>query len=249
MLKGTYHNELGNSTGLIEFTFSENGFNAKWKQGLEPGPMKGKWEGEINNSDSKETDTNFICIEISGKGLEIVVGEIDKNLYSKLGDLMDEDDYSVKDIFENSEIRSNNDINEWHELDNLYHVYGPVYEEQTDIKIYNDESDEVFFECKLKDLYNDFEELLVFNEAYFENNNDPILLGKNWEKGVLYSGFIELGVNENFNPEKLKIHYDEVMVNDEIQCEIISKVEYDGNIIENSNMSSTGYLLELTIES
>ena len=84
---------------------------------------------------------------------------------------------------------------------------------------------------------------------YFENNNDPILLGKNWEKGIMYSGFIELEKGEIFDPEKLKIHYDEVMVNDEIQCEIISKVEYDGNIIENSNMISTGYLLELTIES
>jgi hypothetical protein len=197
---------------------------------------------------SKEI-SNFICLEISGKGLEIVVGEIEKRLYSKLGKLMDEEDYSVKDIFENSEIRSNSDINEWYELDNLYHANGAVYEEQTAIKIFNNESAEVFFDCKLKDLYNDFEELLVFNEAYFENNNDPILLGKNWEKGVLYSGYIELGVNEKFNPEKLKIHYDEVMVNDEIQCEIISKVVYDGNVIENSNISSTGYLLELSIES
>ena len=39
------------------------------------------------------------------------------------------------------------------------------------------------------------------------------------------------------------------MVNDEIQCEIITKVVYDGNVIENSNISSTGYLLELSIES
>lgn len=249
MLKGTYHNTIKNSTGLIEFTFSENGFNTKWKQGIEPGPMRGKWLGKIKDTDTKEDDLNFICIEISGKGLEIVVGEIDKNLYSKLSDLMDEEDYSVKDIFENSEIRFQNDIAEWHELDSLYHLYGPLYEDQTDIKIYNDEKNEVFFECKLKDLYNDFEELLVFNEAYFENNNYPILLGKNWEKVIMYSGFIELGKGELFDPEKLKIHYDEVMVNDEIQCEIISKVEYEGNIIENSNMSSIGYLLELTIES
>jgi hypothetical protein len=247
-LTGTYHNTLKNSTGLIELVFSKNGFNAKWKQGLEPGPMRGKWLGKIKDTDTKEVDSNFICIEISGKGLEIVVGEIDKNLYGKLSDLMDEEDYSVKDIFENSEIRSQNDITEWHELDSLYHLYGPVYEEQTDIKIYNDEKNEVFFECKLKDLYNDFEELLVFNEAYFENNNDPILLGKNWEKGILYSGFIELGKGEIFDTEKLKIHYDEVMINNEIQCEIISKVEYNGKIIDNSNISSTGYLLELTIE-
>ena len=91
-LTGTYHNTLKNSTGLIELVFSKNGFNAKWKQGLEPGPMRGKWLGKIKDTDTKEVDSNFICIEISGKGLEIVVGEIDKNLYGKLSDLMDEED-------------------------------------------------------------------------------------------------------------------------------------------------------------
>ena len=40
-------------------------------------------------------NSNYICVEISGKGLELVVGEIDKLLYSKLGELMDEKDYSV----------------------------------------------------------------------------------------------------------------------------------------------------------
>jgi hypothetical protein len=49
VLKATYHNQKNNSVGLIEITFHENGFNAKWKQGLEPGPLKGKWSGKIDN--------------------------------------------------------------------------------------------------------------------------------------------------------------------------------------------------------
>ena len=62
LLKATYHNKKNNSAGLIEITFTENGFTARWKQGLEPGPMKGKWTGkmestimplEIENSESK----------------------------------------------------------------------------------------------------------------------------------------------------------------------------------------------------
>jgi len=48
VLNGTYHNKIGNSTGLIQFVFTENGFDCKWKQGLEPGPMRGKWDGVIN---------------------------------------------------------------------------------------------------------------------------------------------------------------------------------------------------------
>ena len=45
---GTFHNMKVNATGLIEITFHESGFDAKWKNGMEPGPMRGKWVGEIN---------------------------------------------------------------------------------------------------------------------------------------------------------------------------------------------------------
>ena len=50
VLKATYHNQKNNSAGLIEIAFHEKGFNAKWKQGLEPGPMRGKWTGSIGSS-------------------------------------------------------------------------------------------------------------------------------------------------------------------------------------------------------
>ena len=56
ILKGTYHNKVSNSTGLIEFTFNENGFNARWKRGLEPGPMRGNWKGLID-LDNEQTST------------------------------------------------------------------------------------------------------------------------------------------------------------------------------------------------
>jgi hypothetical protein len=50
VLKATFHNKKNNSAGLIEITFHENGFVAKWKQGLEAGAMKGKWKGSLGNS-------------------------------------------------------------------------------------------------------------------------------------------------------------------------------------------------------
>ena len=58
VLKATFHNTTVNATGLMEITFHENGFNAKWKSGLEPGPMRGKWNGIFN-----ETERNFQKIE------------------------------------------------------------------------------------------------------------------------------------------------------------------------------------------
>jgi len=47
ILKATFHVDA--AAGLIEFTFTENGFDAKWKQGIEPGPMKGKWTGSLKS--------------------------------------------------------------------------------------------------------------------------------------------------------------------------------------------------------
>tara|TARA_B110000046_G_scaffold126614_1_gene133061 strand:+ start:3573 stop:4736 length:1164 start_codon:yes stop_codon:yes gene_type:complete len=50
VLKATFHNSKVNTAGLMEITFHEKGFSAKWKAGLEPGPMKGKWEGILETS-------------------------------------------------------------------------------------------------------------------------------------------------------------------------------------------------------
>jgi hypothetical protein len=59
VLKATFHNTKVNATGLMEITFLENGFDAKWKSGLEPGPMRGKWEGQLKtNTPSLNKDEN-----------------------------------------------------------------------------------------------------------------------------------------------------------------------------------------------
>lgn len=54
VLKGTFHVDA--AAGLIEFTFAKDGFEAKWKQGIEPGPMRGKWSGNLNNPDAIESN-------------------------------------------------------------------------------------------------------------------------------------------------------------------------------------------------
>jgi len=46
-LKAVFHNLIVNISGLIELTFHETGFAGKWKKGMEPGLMKGKWNGKI----------------------------------------------------------------------------------------------------------------------------------------------------------------------------------------------------------
>ena len=55
VLKGTYENKKNKDVGLINFEFHENGFDAQWKTGLEPGPMRGKWIG-TNEADVKKNE-------------------------------------------------------------------------------------------------------------------------------------------------------------------------------------------------
>lgn len=47
ILKGTFIDTTSKGEGLIEFTFSENTLEARWKGGTDPGPMRGKWSGVI----------------------------------------------------------------------------------------------------------------------------------------------------------------------------------------------------------
>ena len=63
-LKGQFIDTVSEGKGLIEFIFSETGFEAKWKSGIEEGPMKGRWSGELEKSMSKQKTT------LSGKGIE-----------------------------------------------------------------------------------------------------------------------------------------------------------------------------------
>jgi hypothetical protein len=60
-LKGVFHNPKVNVSGLVELTFDENGFTGKWKKGMNQGPMRGKWNGQLKKENPIEIN---IPIEI-----------------------------------------------------------------------------------------------------------------------------------------------------------------------------------------
>lgn len=60
VFKGTFHNTKVNASGLIEITFHESGFEAKWKNGMEPGPMRGKWVGELKADGNKPVTKSIV---------------------------------------------------------------------------------------------------------------------------------------------------------------------------------------------
>ena len=84
VLKGTYENKKNKSVGLINFEFHENGFDAQWKQGAEPGPMRGKWEGIIdgdsiseiqNDASMKKVHYMTIYLDQDAEGNELASSE------------------------------------------------------------------------------------------------------------------------------------------------------------------------------
>jgi hypothetical protein len=83
VLKATFINSKVNAVGLMEITFNETGFDGKWKKGIEPGPMKGKWLGKLS--------TFKMIDEIESK-----VEDLNKNTDS----LTDEQKECIDDVWE-----------------------------------------------------------------------------------------------------------------------------------------------------
>ena len=60
-LKGVFHNETVNASGLVELTFNGNGFEGTWKSGMESGTQRGKWKGILS------TDPNALRFSVPEK--------------------------------------------------------------------------------------------------------------------------------------------------------------------------------------
>lgn len=103
VLKGTFH--LDAAAGLIEFTFSEDGFDAKWKQGIEPGPMRGKWKGSfelssINTNSFLENDAFYALT--SENSFEAVFEYVERIISSKDNELISEFTNFIHDFVNNN---------------------------------------------------------------------------------------------------------------------------------------------------
>ncbi len=52
ILSGSWQVKAKGAAGLLEIEFNESGFEGKWKQGLEPGAMKGVWTAVIADKEN-----------------------------------------------------------------------------------------------------------------------------------------------------------------------------------------------------
>lgn len=100
VLNGTFHNTKVNATGLIEVTFHESGFYAKWKNGMEPGPMRGKWQGELLVENDDVTPKNVFNLLIQKSDIE---DQVFKLINASQNEQKEFSDALFKFVVENSE--------------------------------------------------------------------------------------------------------------------------------------------------
>jgi hypothetical protein len=246
ILNATYHNQKNNNAGLIQITFTEGGFTAKWKQGLEPGPMRGKWKGQLN-TDQHDKPMKIVRIEIFGRGGEVVVGDA-SDYASNFSDAFDETELDLNEIMLDNNTRNQFELPEWFEIDNLLHIHGPYVDEYCSIKVSTEET--IIINSNPTELENtDGEQLMELEEFYCQTEDNKIFTGFSNEKGCLFSGYLSLPESESFNLDKLKLFYKEVMVNDETIVLCIYKIEYGDEEVLNSDFSSIGQSIEMHIHS
>ena len=182
-------------------------------------------------------------IRLWGYGGEYVMGTVDR----RVNDYFRRRRLDLTEFAWDSEYAEANNIPEemypfypgsWHDCDDMGHCWGvdrsagtlqiddengdTVYErELNDIDGYNEENPEPSWSCG--------------DEIWIDSKpaGQPVFIGVSSEKGTFFEGDIEL--KAPFNPELLCLHYDEIDGN-----EIITRVEYDGEDIENWGGDTSG---------
>lgn len=196
---------------------------------------------------TKMDESKTIKLEIYGIGGEIVVGDI-SGFQSNIGEAFDETEMELKEIISNDDLRAQFEIPEWFEIDNLLHMYGPFINDLDNCTIKVTINDIELINCKPNELEDsNGDQILKFEECYFETDEHQIFTGVNSEKGCVFSSNITLPYNEEFSIDNLKLFSKELMVDDVIINQCIYKIEYKGKEISNDDSSTRGFGLEVQL--
>ena len=178
-------------------------------------------------------------IEIYGDGAELVVGNLTKKQVNTINKSIDENDLdSVSHFFDDEELLAKHKIPYWHQIDNLYHKYGPYYFNST-IKV-TDHDENVILDSECVEI-----ESSEFEEKVFNFDKKPLVFSVAQDSGLCFSTTIELDDNDEFDINKLTILVDEVIV--EAEYIIISKILYDGEELYSEGEDTDGELFEINI--
>ena len=172
-------------------------------------------------------------IELSGYGMEIVVGTISKDSYNYfLSNNIDIHNFIYSSIDVPKEVKPfNNEA--WFECDDIAHLHNLIFEEKNKLIIKKDENiiQDISLETEgLEELgiEVDYQEFYI-NEAPSETY---WFIGESYEKGTFFSANID---EEEFKMNQLRIEYYDVEGK-----EVLSKVFYKGGELSNEGGSTYG---------
>ena len=172
-------------------------------------------------------------IYTNGYSNELVIGTLTKEDFQKIENILEENDLSTTELYQDWDILEENDLVEWHENDNKEHVYGPSLSESSINIIDKNTNVEI-----LKKDFKDFnEKQSKHNSKIFEFEDEPLFYAYTTEKGVAMDATLEL--NEPFQEEKFNFEYKSIII-DDYEHKIITKLYYDGEEIITDFNSSSG---------
>lgn len=179
-------------------------------------------------------------IEISGRGGEVVIGNVKKEFYTFIeeNDLSFEDYASDWGFFDENDVEIPEDIRpfepgDWYDCDDIAHSCGP---EVSDCYItVMDVDDTVIYDNLSFDAFSDLgmeqeqDEEIYPNETL--NEDDVYYIGQSFEKGLFQAYEFEA---ESFDPAKLTL-----IVSDYDGWELITGAKYDGSDLDDLGVLST----------
>jgi len=168
--------------------------------------------------------SNKLRFEIVGYGFERVFGSLDKNKFqywkkNNIEDLIGKDDLLQKHkehvLFKDGD---------WSSLDDLGHYEGAGFNDDSELVVYEDKSNKVFFRTQLGEWNLDDEnQVLIDSDEFYLNSMDDckfVFIGESILKGCFFVGFHEIN---KFN--KHKIGFQTIDVNGDV---VVIGLMYDG---------------------
>ena len=179
-------------------------------------------------------------LELSGYGVEIVVGTISKETFNYfLSNNIDMQDFINGNVEIPKELKPF-DNGAWFECDDIAHLHNLFFEEKNKLIIKKDES--LIHELKLET--GSLEELEIeidYHEFYINEAPDETyrFIGESFEKGTFFSAKI---YEEKFEMNQLKIEYYDIEGK-----EVVSNVFYRGKRLLNEGATTSGQSTEFKL--
>ena len=166
----------------------------------------------------------------TGYSNEVVVGSISQEEIKKIEDLLDENDFTTSELFQDWDILAENDLREWHEIDDKEHIYGPLKYDST-LTVVDLNTKEVVLKTEFSNLKNN----KINYISHEPSENESLFYATTLEKGCAMEGILEL--DEPFEERKLTFETTELAIED-YEHDLVQKIFYDNKEIS-TDINST----------